>query len=65
MEDFNSETDSDYTSYWRDWVGARAFHYYSLSVFLYFSLDFLALSCACVSVQSAGAVWSLVGFRSG
>lgn len=22
MEDFNSETDSDYTSYWRDWVGA-------------------------------------------
>ncbi|KAJ5329313.1 hypothetical protein N7452_009703 [Penicillium brevicompactum] len=19
MEDFNSETDSDYTSYWRDW----------------------------------------------
>ncbi|EAW07838.1 uncharacterized protein ACLA_025550 [Aspergillus clavatus NRRL 1] len=21
MEDFNSETDSDYTSYWRDWCG--------------------------------------------
>ena len=21
MEDFQSETDSDYTSYWRDWVG--------------------------------------------
>ncbi len=20
MEDFQSETDSDYTSYWRDWV---------------------------------------------
>ena len=20
MEDFNSETDSDYASYWRDWV---------------------------------------------
>lgn len=20
MEDFNSESDSDYTSYWRDWV---------------------------------------------
>lgn len=20
MEDYNSETDSDYTSYWRDWV---------------------------------------------
>jgi hypothetical protein len=23
MDDFNSETDSDYTSYWRDWVGTR------------------------------------------
>ena len=22
MEDFQSETDSDYTSYWRDWVSA-------------------------------------------
>ena len=22
MDDFNSETDSDYTSYWRDWVRA-------------------------------------------
>jgi hypothetical protein len=22
MEDFNSESDSDYASYWRDWVGA-------------------------------------------
>lgn len=21
MDDFASETDSDYTSYWRDWVG--------------------------------------------
>lgn len=25
MEDFNSETDSDYTSYWRDWVSATWF----------------------------------------
>lgn len=25
MEDFNSETDSDYTSYWRDWVGLFRF----------------------------------------
>ena len=31
MEDFNSETDSDYTSYWRDWVGSRL----SLSVLSY------------------------------
>lgn len=23
MEDFNSETDSDYTSYWRDWVSFK------------------------------------------
>lgn len=25
MEDYNSETESDYTSYWRDWVGGRTF----------------------------------------
>lgn len=25
MEDFNSETDSDYTSYWRDWVSDKSF----------------------------------------
>jgi len=25
MDDFNSETDSDYTSYWRDWVSSN-FH---------------------------------------
>lgn len=24
MEDFASESDSDYTSYWRDWVSATA-----------------------------------------
>jgi len=24
MDDFNSETDSDYTSYWRDWVRTLA-----------------------------------------
>jgi hypothetical protein len=26
MDDFNSETDSDYTSYWRDWVGTSLSH---------------------------------------
>jgi hypothetical protein len=26
MDDFNSETDSDYTSYWRDWVSSKHFH---------------------------------------
>lgn len=25
MDDFNSETDSDYTSYWRDWVSFMSF----------------------------------------
>ena len=25
MEDFNSETDSEYTSYWRDWVSQKLF----------------------------------------
>lgn len=25
MDEFNSETDSDYTSYWRDWVCAANF----------------------------------------
>jgi hypothetical protein len=24
MDDFASDTDSDYTSYWRDWVSASA-----------------------------------------
>jgi hypothetical protein len=27
MEDFNSDTDSDYTSYWRDWVGTLFPHF--------------------------------------
>jgi hypothetical protein len=27
MDDFNTETDSDYTSYWRDWVGDTPFCY--------------------------------------
>lgn len=29
MDDFNSETDSDYTSYWRDWVGASFLDIYT------------------------------------
>lgn len=29
MEDYNSETESDYTSYWRDWVGGLKFPFYS------------------------------------
>jgi len=46
MEDFNSETDSDYTSYWKDWVGC-AFHFY-----------LQAEKCVCVFV----ARFSLVSF---
>jgi hypothetical protein len=34
MDDFNSETDSDYTSYWRDWVS------------LNLSSDILSAPCA-------------------
>ena len=25
MDDFATDSDSDYTSYWRDWVSARLF----------------------------------------
>lgn len=35
MEDFNSDSESDYTSYWRDWVGSLFFNF-----FLFFSLIF-------------------------
>lgn len=40
MDDFNTETDSDYTSYWRDWVSGflfivlRAFPRFFLLVWL-------------------------------
>lgn len=27
MDDFASDTDSDYTSYWRDWVSAFSVHF--------------------------------------
>ena len=31
MEDYNSETDSDYTSYWRDWVSGFFLSYLPIS----------------------------------
>ena len=34
MEDFNSETDSDYTSYWRDWVSQTLFFFLFVSLFV-------------------------------
>lgn len=41
MEDYNSETDSDYTSYWRDWVGLYFLNENCLSFFPHlFSLLF-------------------------
>ena len=39
MEDFNSETDSDYTSYWRDWV--------SSILFLFSVLLVVCIYCCC------------------
>lgn len=36
MEDFNSETDSDYTSYWRDWVCAFFFLVTASPIFFFF-----------------------------
>jgi hypothetical protein len=35
MDEFNSETDSDYTSYWRDWVCSADFvaPFYLMDVF--------------------------------
>ena len=42
MDEFNSETDSDYTSYWRDWVSPS------------FSFPLLCVRCpVCVVVSSA------------
>ena len=34
MDDFASETDSDYTSYWRDWVSKCSFYMYR-SIFVF------------------------------
>ena len=36
MEDFNSETDSDYTSYWRDWVSQILLFFVLLLVCSYY-----------------------------
>ena len=33
MEEFNSETDSDYTSYWRDWVSWDLFSFILLDCY--------------------------------
>lgn len=41
MEDFNSETDSDYTSYWRDWVSGLLF---PLSVWVFWAAEGIYVS---------------------
>ena len=58
MEDFNSETDSDYTSYWRDWVG-------SLFLLVFYIFDcFLFARCELSSTQvkilldGCGSCWT-------
>jgi hypothetical protein len=38
MEDFQSETDSDYTSYWRDWVCILEFVFFAIAYGLSFLL---------------------------
>lgn len=48
MEDFNSETESDYTSYWRDWVSYCV-------IFLYSSYDFKSPRALCL-VEICGMV---------
>lgn len=52
MEDFNSESDSDYTSYWRDWVG-ELFSF----PFLSFHLNRLLPSLSLTSVDICFAAW--------
>ena len=37
MDDFVSDTDSDYTSYWRDWVSAVYDSFFLISCYLYAS----------------------------
>lgn len=50
MEDFNSETDSDYTSYWRDWVSTTLFSMYN---FVHFTSLFFTLTDLHVTLSSS------------
>ena len=49
MDDFNSETDSDYTSYWRDWVSQTRFHFCESGGFI--CLFDRAMDCSLKGVQ--------------
>lgn len=48
MEEFNSETDSEYASYWRDWVG-RSYRslLFALYVLLFFHYVGYVIAFAC------------------
>jgi len=35
MDNFASETDSDYTSYWRDWVSAELLFFFFFSCLIF------------------------------
>ena len=71
MEDFNSETDSDYTSYWRDWVSATVcicillsldLVYMTYLIFLYF---WYCLSTTAISKEQCIVLSSLHGKEAG
>lgn len=53
MDDFNTDTDSDYTSYWRDWV---SYHFFPFSGIL----DVLP-SCVALGREMEGVMRARVG----
>ena len=68
MDDFASETDSDYTSYWRDWVSEYYFFMYRsifvlvvvLSVAVPAVWEEFGLSCrGLAALQAAGIICCL------
>ena len=57
MDDFNSETDSEYTSYWKDWVGKFFWlHPFSLSSSLVILLVCILLVTVIVLFLASGVL---------
>ena len=54
MDDLASDTDSDYTSYWRDWVSLFYFSSMILLVCLFWWGDFGGVLFGSVVCQAAG-----------
>jgi hypothetical protein len=54
MDDFASDTDSDYTSYWRDWVSALRFSLFT------FHLSLFNFACLLVGGFWRGVLLGLV-----